>query len=67
VARELAPSGIIGTIRRRAEAAGVPVRLVPKAEIDKAAGRVNHQGVVAITAKYRYTPLERPRSSPSRG
>lgn len=58
VARELAPSSIVGAIRRRAEACAVPVRLVPKAEIDKAAGRVNHQGVVAITAKYRYTPLE---------
>ncbi|MDQ3951398.1 MAG: 23S rRNA (guanosine(2251)-2'-O)-methyltransferase RlmB [Actinomycetota bacterium] len=58
VARELQPSGIVGEIRRRAEAAAVPLRLVPKAEIDKAAGRVNHQGVVAFTARFRYTPLE---------
>lgn len=58
VARELAPSGILGEIRRRAEAGGVPLRLVPKAEVDKAAGGVNHQGVVAYTAKFRYAPLE---------
>ncbi len=58
MSRDLAPSGIVGQIRRQAESASVPVRLVPKAEVDKAAGRVNHQGVVAYTAKYRYTPLE---------
>lgn len=58
VARELAPSGILGDIRRRAEAAGVPLRLVPKAEVDKVAGRVNHQGIVAFTGKFRYAALE---------
>lgn len=58
MSRDLAPSGIVGQIRRQAESGSVPVRLVPKAEVDKAAGRVNHQGVVAFTAKYRYTPLE---------
>lgn len=58
VARELAPSGTVGEIRRRAEAAAVPVRLVPRSEIDKAAGPVNHQGVVAFTARFRYTPLD---------
>lgn len=58
VARELAPSGVIGEIRRRAEAAGVPVRLVPKTEVEKAAGHVNHQGVAAFTARFRYAPLD---------
>jgi 23S rRNA (guanosine2251-2'-O)-methyltransferase len=58
VSRELAPSGVIGEIRRRADAAAVPLRLVPKAEVAKAAGHVNHQGVVAITARFRYTPLD---------
>jgi 23S rRNA (guanosine2251-2'-O)-methyltransferase len=58
VARELAPSGIIGEIRRRAEEAAVPVRLVPKAEVSGAAGVVNHQGVVAITARFRYAQLD---------
>ncbi|HYO60943.1 MAG TPA: 23S rRNA (guanosine(2251)-2'-O)-methyltransferase RlmB [Actinomycetota bacterium] len=64
VSRDLAPSGIIGDIRRRAEAAAVPLRLVPKAEVDKAAGRVNHQGVVAFTAKFRYAPLDQILATP---
>jgi 23S rRNA (guanosine2251-2'-O)-methyltransferase len=58
VARELAPSGIVGEIRRRADEAAIPLRLVPKAEVEKAAGHVNHQGVVAFTARFRYTPLD---------
>ncbi|HEX2293828.1 MAG TPA: 23S rRNA (guanosine(2251)-2'-O)-methyltransferase RlmB [Actinomycetota bacterium] len=58
VARELSPSGIVGEIRRRADAGAVPLRLVPKSEVERAAGRVNHQGVVAFTAKYRYSELE---------
>ena len=58
VAQELAPSGIIGEIRKRAEAAAVPFRVVPKAEIAAAAGHVNHQGVVAFTGRFRYVPLE---------
>ncbi|HEX2058791.1 MAG TPA: 23S rRNA (guanosine(2251)-2'-O)-methyltransferase RlmB [Actinomycetota bacterium] len=64
VARELAPSGIVGEIRRRAEAAAVPLRLVPKSEVAKAAGSVNHQGVVAFTAKYRYAPLDQILAAP---
>ncbi|MFN2588310.1 MAG: 23S rRNA (guanosine(2251)-2'-O)-methyltransferase RlmB [Actinomycetota bacterium] len=58
LARDLAPSGIIGESRRRAEAAAVPVRLVPRSEVAAAAGRVNHQGVVAFTARFRYAPVE---------
>jgi 23S rRNA (guanosine2251-2'-O)-methyltransferase len=58
ISRDLAPSGIVGEIRRRAEAAAVPLRLVPKTEVDKAAGGVNHQGVVAFTGRFRYAPLE---------
>ena len=58
VARELAPSGIIGEIRKRAEEGSIPFRLVPKAEVNAAAGPVNHQGVVAFTARFRYAPLD---------
>lgn len=64
IARELAPSGVVGEIRRRADAAAVPVRLVPKAEVERAAGSVNHQGVVAFTARYRYAPLEQVLAAP---
>ena len=57
ISRDLDPSSIIGEIRKRAEAAAIPVRQVPKQQIDKTAGGTNHQGVVAITGPFRYTPL----------
>lgn len=59
MARGLRPSGILGEIRRRAQAAGVPVRFVPNAEIEARAAGMNHQGVLVETARYRYTPLAR--------
>lgn len=58
VARELAPSAIIGRIRRRAEENSVPVRVVPRTEIDKLAAGINHQGVVAVTGRFRYVSLD---------
>ena len=57
IAQGLAPSGVLGEVRKRAEAASVPVRMVPKTEIDRLAGGVNHQGVVAEAGAFRYTPL----------
>ena len=51
--------GAIGEIRRRSEEVGVPVRVVPRGEVDRLAAGINHQGVVALTPRYRYTPLER--------
>lgn len=59
IAQGLAPSSILGEIRRRAEEAGVPVRTTPKQEIDRLAAGTNHQGVVALTGRYRYEPLDR--------
>lgn len=58
IAQGAAMKGALGEVRRRADALGVPVRMVPRSEIDGLAPGVNHQGVVAITARYRYTPLE---------
>lgn len=58
IAQGLAPSGVLGDIRKRAERGQVPVRNVPRAEIDKLAQGANHQGVIALTARYRYTPLD---------
>lgn len=59
VASELDPSSLIGEIRKLANAASVPLKNVPKVEIDRIAGGMNHQGVVAVTGRYRYVPLER--------
>lgn len=55
--RSAAPSSAIGEIRRRAEAAGVPVRMVPRAELDRLTDGGNHQGVAAITGRFRYADL----------
>jgi 23S rRNA (guanosine2251-2'-O)-methyltransferase len=55
----LAPSGVLGEIRRRAEDSAVPVRMVPKSEMDRMASGGNHQGVAALTGRYRYASLER--------
>lgn len=54
----VAASRTVTEIRKRASALGIPVRTVPRAEIDRLAAGLNHQGVVAITGRYRYTPLE---------
>jgi 23S rRNA (guanosine2251-2'-O)-methyltransferase len=58
LAQGLDPSRALGEIRRRARQASVPVRSVPKAELDRIAGGLNHQGVAARTGRYRYAPLE---------
>jgi len=58
VGEHVAASKTISEIRKLAAALGVPVRTVPKTEIDKLAGGLNHQGVVALTGRFRYTPLD---------
>lgn len=58
LAEGLAPSPLADEIRRRAEQAGVPVRVVPRPQIERLAGGLNHQGVAAVTARFRYAPLD---------
>lgn len=60
-----APSGAIGEIRKRAEASSVPVKVVPKQEVDRIARGLNHQGVAAVTARFRYTDLKRMLAAPA--
>jgi 23S rRNA (guanosine2251-2'-O)-methyltransferase len=57
IVQGLAPSGVLGEIRRRAEAAAIPVRMVPKDHMDRLV-RGNHQGVAAVAGRYRYAPLD---------
>lgn len=57
VAEGSAMTGALGEIRRRAEAAAVPVKVVPKARLDQEVDG-NHQGVVAEVGRYRYAALE---------
>ncbi|MDP9068495.1 MAG: 23S rRNA (guanosine(2251)-2'-O)-methyltransferase RlmB [Actinomycetota bacterium] len=58
LAAGLGPSAVLGEIRRRAEDAAIPVKVVPRAEIDRITDGESHQGVAAITGRYRYASLE---------
>lgn len=58
VAKESAASAPLTEVRKRAEAASVPLRVLPRSEVDQLAEGLNHQGVVAVVGRYRYAPLE---------
>jgi 23S rRNA (guanosine2251-2'-O)-methyltransferase len=49
---------VLGEIRRRAKEASVPLSVVPKREIERLAGDINHQGVVARAGRYRYATID---------
>ena len=57
LAEGLERAASLDEIRTRARQARVPVAVVPRAEIDRLSEGGNHQGVLAHTARYRYTPL----------
>jgi 23S rRNA (guanosine2251-2'-O)-methyltransferase len=59
VADNLSRSPILGEIKRRVARARVPLQVVSKTELDRMARGLNHQGVAAITGRFRYTPLEK--------
>lgn len=59
LAQGSAPSAVLTEIRKRAEALSVALRVVPRKELDELAPGSNHQGIVAITARYRYAELDR--------
>ncbi|HEV3473457.1 MAG TPA: 23S rRNA (guanosine(2251)-2'-O)-methyltransferase RlmB [Actinomycetota bacterium] len=63
--RSAAPSSAIGEIRKRAESAGVPIRMVPRAELDRVTNGGNHQGVAAITGRFRYADISELLARPS--
>ena len=58
VAENVRFAGIVEEIRKLARAGQIPFKVVPRIEIDRLAGDSNHQGVVAVTGRYRYAPLE---------
>ena len=51
-------SGALSEIRRLAGASSTPIRDVDARQLDEVARGINHQGVVAFTGRYRYTPLD---------
>jgi len=48
----------VGEIERLAREAGVPLSVVPRRELDRESERGAHQGVMAVAAPFRYTPIE---------
>jgi 23S rRNA (guanosine2251-2'-O)-methyltransferase len=58
MARGVAPKATLEEILDLARAAGIPVRVTPRSELERVAGDANHQGVVALTPRFRYAPLE---------
>jgi 23S rRNA (guanosine2251-2'-O)-methyltransferase len=58
VAQEASRGENLAEILRRAEEASVPIRRVPRAELQRLTGGGNHQGVIVVTARYRYADLE---------
>lgn len=58
IQRGLAPSSLLAEIRKRAAEVAVPVRVVPRSEIDRVAPGIHHQGIAAVAGRYRYAPLE---------
>ena len=58
IAQNLKRSDSIEEIRRVAHARSVPLRVVPRSEIEGSVGAVNHQGVIAFTGAHRYADLE---------
>jgi len=49
---------VVDEIRTRARAAGIPVREVARAELDRLSARGAHQGVIARAAAFRYAELD---------
>ena len=59
LAEDLTSSAVIKEIRHLAKEHSVPVRVVPRRELEKITAGGNHQGVAALTARYRYAALEK--------
>ena len=57
VAAGARPSVVLDEIRRLARERNVTVREVDRGEIDRLAEDINHQGVAALTGRYRYMPV----------
>jgi 23S rRNA (guanosine2251-2'-O)-methyltransferase len=58
ISKEAGRSHLLSEIRSLARIASIPVKDVPARELDDFARGINHQGVAALTSRYRYTPLD---------
>ncbi|MEA2487663.1 MAG: rRNA (guanosine2251-2-O)-methyltransferase [Actinomycetota bacterium] len=58
IVRDRAGGDAVARIRKLAGERDVPVRIVPKEEVERVAEGLNHQGVVALTGAFQYSALE---------
>jgi 23S rRNA (guanosine2251-2'-O)-methyltransferase len=58
LAEGMKPDPTVEEIRRLAGAAGLRVETVPRRQLDKLSARGAHQGVVAFSGAFAYTPLD---------
>jgi 23S rRNA (guanosine2251-2'-O)-methyltransferase len=58
IADGVAGSAPVTEIRKRAKDAGVPVKVVPRREVEALVAGANHQGVIAVGARFHYAALE---------
>ena len=58
MAEGMSRSSVLAEIRKLASDAAVPIKVVPRREVERMAPAQNHQGVVAVTSRYRYAPLQ---------
>jgi 23S rRNA (guanosine2251-2'-O)-methyltransferase len=63
----LGPGAREAELRAAASARGIAVQAVDRPALDRLAGSPHHQGAVAITAPFRYLPLERLAEPPCPG
>jgi 23S rRNA (guanosine2251-2'-O)-methyltransferase len=57
MAEGLSRSSVLAEISKLASEAAVPLKVVPRSQVEHMARGQNHQGVVAVTGRYRYAAL----------
>jgi 23S rRNA (guanosine2251-2'-O)-methyltransferase len=57
IAQNARSAPVLAEIRRLADERSIPVQSVPETQVDKLADGGNHQGIVAVTGRFRYSQL----------
>lgn len=65
VASGASSRGALAEILGLVKVAGVPVRTVSRQELDRLAPDINHQGVIAVTPRFRYASIDQLLKTPS--
>ncbi|HVF52062.1 MAG TPA: 23S rRNA (guanosine(2251)-2'-O)-methyltransferase RlmB [Actinomycetota bacterium] len=60
----LSHSAVIDEIKELCKAGAIPLRMVPRSELDRATDGGSHQGVVAVTTDFRYASFDKLLAAP---